>query len=279
MAFALSLDDQLAPGNLDRFMSEEIKFKLRAMSLGVLPSDARAQNIDLSAIEANANVRRQPAISNDDLEECGARSQASSHPSESDPDGRMQLRRASVTFQDDLPGTPITAASIQSASPESSPQDKHQSSSEVPASALKSSVRPHRRGSNETALPSRSPPAGVTPQPPNTFETDYKRSGSLSPPERPVQKREEPVEHHHGRRFSILFGTSKIPEPLPPEALAEHGPNPRTRRKAVYLNRGISMLSLGEVDKHIKHMDRLDFVYAILSLGGLGMAVSQLLGK
>ena len=32
---------------------------------------------------------------------------------------------------------------------------------------------------------------------------------------------------------------------------------------------------LGDVDRHVKHMAKLDFVFAILSLGGLGVAVSD----
>ncbi len=34
-------------------------------------------------------------------------------------------------------------------------------------------------------------------------------------------------------------------------------------------------MSLGDVDRHVKHMAKLDFVFAILSLGGLGVAVSE----
>ncbi len=279
------------------------------MSLGVLPSDARAQNIDLSAIEANAKVRRQPTISSDDLDECCARTQASPRSPESEPDGRMQSRRTSVTFEDELPGTPITdASSVQSAalsqqsrsrnirigsSPESSTQDKRQSTSEVSAPAPKSNVQPHRRATNEAASPSRCSPPGETPRPLKGLKSDYKRSDSSSPPERPFQKAisttaaaKEPAELRHdprrsSRRFSILFGTLQIPpESLPSACPAEHDPAyPRERRKPVYQNSGLSLTSLADFDGHIKHMARLDFVYATLSLGGLGMAVSRLLGK
>ena len=75
----------------------------------------------------------------------------------------------------------------------------------------------------------------------------------------------------------IRYGTLQVPpEFLPSASSSDIGPrSSRERRMAVFQNRGVSLLSLGDVDRHVKHMAKLDFVFAILSLGGLGVAVSD----
>lgn len=81
-----------------------------------------------------------------------------------------------------------------------------------------------------------------------------------------------------GRRFSVLYGALDVPEECASPDTGQSGdsdPNiTRKRREAVFLKQQFSSMSLKEIDKHVKDMARIDFAFAMLALGGLGIAVS-----
>jgi hypothetical protein len=225
-------------------MSEDLKFKLRSMSLGVLPSDAKSQNIDLSAMEASASVRRHPTIACDAPED-GASSSTTTFETKHD---RRKQSGMSVTFEDGLPGTPL-AANGDAQSPtrtnslknssntthacespaDVSAQDNAEPSAEISAPDPAANTQPLRRASNREAQSS----ASLSPssssdaaqgqlQRSKTFKLKFsapKRSDSTTP-RRPSTRgigasslaaaaAKEPVEHQHeparaSRRFSIV---------------------------------------------------------------------------
>jgi hypothetical protein len=289
-------------------MTDNLKIKLRALSLGILPSDAKEQSTESSLPEMNSEIveRKPPSI--DDPHE------PHHLPETLDDEGKSGSRPRSVTFQDNLPGspmcTPARSAPPHASSdgtefaaqdqripstpppPPQSPSPGHApirrsktenapsmslSSSLTAAASLSSAAsfsnlssgeeRPLRRSKTfkiHFEAPTRSNPANSLDA---SFRADYAAMTSSNDPEKKT-----------GRRFSVLYGALDVPEEYTSPNTGQSGdsdPNiTGKRREAVFLKQQFSSMSLKEIDKHVKDMARMDFAFAMLALGGLGIAVS-----
>ncbi len=289
-------------------MSDNLKIKLRALSLGVLPSDAQELGTEISGPVMNSElvVRKQPSI--DGSVECS--------PPETLVDERKnESRPRSVTFQDDLPGSPIHTSAQSEPShasnghlsaqddlnPNKPPPPSHSPSvARHPASIRRSateyaptSLSPSSSTAAAISLsaqPPNSPSGGAAPQrrvktfkiqsevpkrgnSANSFHASARTNDAAMTSSKNVQK------YQAGRRFSVLYGALDLPEEYnPPENSVQSddsNPNVRkSRRRGVYLKKQFSSVSLNDIDKHVKDLARMDFAFAMLSLGGLGLAVS-----
>jgi hypothetical protein len=260
-------------------MSESVKVKLRAMSLGILPSDA--QGIDLSKLERRDHIRKQN--SQDSVSHASPESESSvADSSSSATSPHPPLTSLKVTFQDNLPGNPIDSkhASLRSTT----------EATGVAVSSIVDSPSSLRRAAGRKQAPANaSAPASPftsqiqTPiQHKKTFKVDYAAPAHIeASKQRDVPLADVPAVHRQrapkSRRFSVWSGEIVDANDDVPSAGAEAGANQAgsRRRNHVFVQRSPSMFTLKDLNEHSKDINALELTTAALSLGGLGVAVRK----